>query len=243
MLHYENMDKKVEIIAEIGQNHNGDMELAKKMIWEAKGAGADVAKFQLYETRRLFTNSPDYPWFEYNCKTELKKEDLKMLKEECDRAEIEFMSSVFDMKRVDWLEELGVLRYKMASRSIKDRALMEKIYSTGKPVIVSLGMWNGKSFPETPDNSKTTFLYCISKYPTKIEDLKLGSVDFKKYGGFSDHTIGISAPLVAMAMGARIIEKHLTLDKNMYGPDHAGSATPEEFKMINIFRKHLIRML
>lgn len=231
---------RIEIIAEIGQNHNGDMALAKKMIWQAKEAGCDVAKFQLYEARKLFTQSPDYPWFDYNCKTELTRDQVKELNEECKKADIEFMASVFDQERVDWLEELGVKRHKIASRTVKhDKPLIEKVYGTGKPVLMSLGMWDEKKFPETPDDARTAFLYCISKYPTPLEDVQLHHVDFTAFAGFSDHTIGTAAPIAAMARGARIIEKHFTLDKNMYGPDHLCSATAEEFRDMNLFRRDL----
>lgn len=229
---------KTELFAEIGQNHNGDMALAKELIWAAKEAGADVAKFQLFDARALFpTKEEGNEWFDYNCKTELSKEQLHLLAAECDAAGIEFMSSVFDEERVDWLEELGVKRYKIASRSVHDTKLIEKIYATGKPIIFSLGMWEGAGFPKTPDDSRTSFLYCISKYPTALEDVHLNQVDFETYGGFSDHTIGVSASIAALARGARIIEKHLTLDTKMYGPDHAGSATPDDFKLIDQFRK------
>lgn len=234
---------KIEIIAEIGQNHNGDMELAKKMIRAAKETGANVAKFQLYDAHKVFTDSPDYPWFQYNCQTELKKKDLPALKKTCDEVEIEFMASVFDEERVEWLEEIGVARYKIASRSVTDRSLMEKIYATGKPVIVSLGMWKEKDFPQTPDQSRTQFLFCVSKYPTPLEDIRLEDIDFKKYAGFSDHTVGVTAPLAAMSRGARIIEKHMTLDKKMHGPDHICSSTPDEFKMLSDFRQDLLLML
>ena len=232
----------IEIIAEIGQNHDGDMGLAKRLILKAKEAGADVAKFQLFEARKLFTDSPDYPWFDYNCKTEITRDQLHVLKNECDRVGIEFMASAFDCERVSWLEEIGVKRYKVASRSVNDTALLDRIYATGKPVIVSLGMWDNQIFPPTPDDSRTQFLYCVSRYPTELEDLHFSQIDLGCYAGFSDHTIGVSASMVAMARGAKIIEKHITLYKGRYGPDHACSATPREFSQLNQFRIDLEKM-
>lgn len=231
----------VEIIAEIGQNHNGDMELAKELIYACKESGADVAKFQLYDAKALFPKEGN-PWYEYNCKTELSMDDLFLLKETCDKAGIEFMSSVFDVERVEWLEKLNVLRYKVASRSIKETDLQNALNKTGKPVLLSLGMWDGDEFPQTPIENPI-FLYCISKYPTPLEDLKLKEIDFEEYGGFSDHTIGISATVAAMARGAKIIEKHFTLDKKMYGPDHEGSMTPDELSEITKFKRDFERCL
>ena len=112
-----------QIIAEIGQNHNGDMKIAKDLIVAAKESGADVAKFQVYNAKKLFAEKGN-PWFEYNCNTELSFDDLVYLNEECSKNKIEFMASVFDVKRVDWLEEIELKRYKIASRSIKDRELI-----------------------------------------------------------------------------------------------------------------------
>jgi len=139
---------------------------------------------------------------------------------------------------------LGVKRYKTASRSISDETLMDKIISTKKPIVVSLGMWNGEEFPEIKSESKVDFLYCISKYPTKLECLHFDNVDFKdKYSGFSDHTLGIVAPIVAMSRGAKIIEKHFTTDKSMYGPDHSGSMTPHELNELVKYKEQILQCL
>ena len=194
----------MEIIAEIGQNHNGDMELAKQLIFSAKENGADVAKFQLFDAHSLFP--PDKPWFDYNCMTQLSRDDVWKLNEFCKEADIEFMASVFDIERIAWLEEVGVERYKIASRSVREKKLITALLATKKPLIISLGMWNEEKFPEIAGNIQG-FLYCISKYPTPLEDLHLNEVDFEKYAGFSDHSIGITASCVAMAQGASIIEK------------------------------------
>src|SRR5438309_6246749 len=120
----------MEIIAEIGQNHNGDMQLARRLIAEARAAGAGVAKFQVYDARTLFPKEGN-EWFDYNCRTELRRADIDMLAAECARVGIEFMASVFDIERIAWLEAAGVRRYKVASRSVKDRPLMEACAATG----------------------------------------------------------------------------------------------------------------
>jgi N-acetylneuraminate synthase/N,N'-diacetyllegionaminate synthase len=228
----------MEIIAEIGQNHNGDMELARRLIAEAKAAGAEVAKFQVYSARDLFPKEGN-EWFDYNCKTELSRADVEMLARACQDQGIEFMASVFDVERVAWLEAVGVRRYKIASRSVRDHALVEAVARTGKPVIVSLGMWNEPEFPKLDVPGGVGYLYCISKYPTDLADLHFGAVDFDRYLGFSDHTIGVDAAMIALARGARIIEKHFTLDKQMYGPDHSGSMTPSELAVLSRFRDNL----
>ncbi|MCK6419171.1 MAG: N-acetylneuraminate synthase family protein [Alphaproteobacteria bacterium] len=230
-----------EIIAEIGQNHNGDMELAKDMIFAAKENGADVAKFQLFDARALFPSKEEgNEWFEYNCKTELSYENIHFLYEQCSRAKIEFMASAFDVQRVKWLEDLGVRRHKVASRSVYDRQLIQAMENTGKPLLVSLGMWDQKNFPEIRSKGGVFFLYCVSKYPTQLTDLNFSNVNFEnEIYGFSDHTIGITAPVVAMSRGAKIIEKHFTLDKTLYGPDHVGSMTPNELRDLARFREEI----
>ncbi len=234
--------KRAEIIAEIGQNHNGDMELAKHLIRSSKDSGADVAKFQLYDAQRLFPKNNN-PWYEYNCRTELSRSQIDDLANECQKCNIEFMASVFDVERVDWLESIGVKRYKIASRSVKDRQLIERVFDTGKQIIISLGMWDQPEFPYAEAANKISFLYCISKYPTQLADLRLSSVDFSRYAGFSDHTIGISASVAAISLGARIIEKHFTLDKRSYGPDHEGSMLPNELSALVKFASEISEAL
>ena len=230
--------KKIEIIAEIGQNHNGDMKLAFELIQEAKRMGADVAKFQLYDAKALFPKENN-PWYEYNCQTELSMSQLEALKAECDRVGIEFMASVFDTARVDWLEELGVKRYKIASRSIYDTNLIARLSQTQKDLIVSLGYWKEKEFPKILTKAKVLFLYCVSEYPTPLQAVHLDKVDFTRYAGFSDHTISLTASMAALARGAKILERHLTLDKTMFGPDHALSMTPGDLKVLSNYRDEL----
>jgi N-acetylneuraminate synthase/N,N'-diacetyllegionaminate synthase len=232
----------MEIIAEIGQNHNGDMALARRLIAEAKAAGATVAKFQVYDARALFPKEGN-EWFDYNCRTELSRSDVETLAKECERQGIEFMASVFDVQRVAWLESAGVRRYKIASRSIRDGALIEAVGKTGKPMLVSLGMWDSADFPKIAAPGGVGYLYCISKYPTTLSELHFGEVDFSRYAGFSDHTIGVEASMIALARGAQAIEKHFTIDKAMYGPDHSGSMTPDELAALSRFRDSLASAL
>lgn len=233
----------MEIIAEIGQNHNGDMALASELIHSARANGADVAKFQVFEARTLFDPPEQNEWFDYNCRTELTRDQVQWLAGECSRAGIEFMASVFDVERVGWLEEVGVRRYKVASRSIRDQPLLDALVATGKPLIVSLGHWNEPRFPEIAASQPVKFLYCVSKYPTPLEDLHLARVDFHRYSGFSDHTLGLTAAMVALARGAGIIEKHFTLDTGSYGPDHAGSMTPGDLARLHQFRTEMTACL
>lgn len=233
---------KIEIIAEIGQNHNGDMVLARELIHAAHEGGADVAKFQLFDAVALFPQNGNV-WFEYNCKTELSRDQVDTLAEECAKVGIEFMASVFDTARITWLEEVGVKRHKVASRSIHETDLLATLAATGKPLLISLGMWGKAEFPKINASGGVDFLYCVSKYPTELEDLHLSTIDFTRYTGFSDHTIGIHAPQIALARGATILEKHFTIDKKMYGPDHAGSMTPDELLALDSFRKDLMRSL
>jgi sialic acid synthase SpsE len=152
------------------------------------------------------------------------------------------MCSVFDVERIAWLEEVNVKRHKIASRSIYEGELINALARTQKPILASLGMWKEDTFPVI-ENADVDFLYCISKYPTPLQDVKLDSIDFSQYIGFSDHTIGITAPLVAITKGAKIIEKHFTLDKAMYGPDHEGSMTPEELQALSTFRDEYSEVL
>jgi sialic acid synthase SpsE len=229
------------IIAEIGQNHNGDMNIAKKLIHIAKKNGADIVKFQLYDVDKIF--SRDFEWYKESKSAQLTKKQVFDIAEECKKVGIEFMASVFDLERFNWTEELGMKRYKIASRSIHEKELIEAIASTGKDIIISLGMWNDKNFPVINTIGNVDFLYCVAKYPTRSGDLDFLNVDFQKYSGFSDHTIGITASLVAMSRGAKIIEKHFTLHKTMHGPDHSGSMDIKELQQLVQYSKMIQNIL
>ncbi|MCB0323677.1 MAG: N-acetylneuraminate synthase family protein [Bdellovibrionales bacterium] len=230
------------LIAEIGQNHNGDLSLAIELIHAAAEHGADVAKFQIYDAKALFPREGN-EWFDYNCRTELSRDAIGQLSEECKKCGIEFMASVFDVERVGWCEEIEMKRYKVASRSVRDSSLLDRLSITEKPLIISLGHWNEPALPIIRANRDVAYLYCIARYPTELADIDFSTVDFKKFAGFSDHTVGLTAAMVALSRGASIIEKHFTLDKTMYGPDHSGSMTPDELGMLNKFRTELSQCL
>lgn len=223
---------KTIVIAEIGHNHNGNMSIAKKLIHLAKDCGATIAKFQLYDTEKLEWGEGEYTrkLYEDLKSSELTRAQLEILKTECDKINIEFMCSVFDKSLVDWTEEINMKRYKIASRSIHDKPLLNKICKTGKDMIISLGWWDKGPFPKIETKGKVDFLYCVSKYPASFEDLDMPM--FTGYSGFSDHTPGITASLVAVSRGARIIEKHFTLDRNMPGYDQKASIEPHELKTL-----------
>ena len=221
------------IIAELGHNWNGDMTLAKRMIYEAKKAGGQIAKFQLYDTDKLgIKEAYGQEVYDDLKLSELTRAQLDILKQECDTVGIEFLCSVFDVERVDWTEEIDMKRYKIASRSVYDTALVDKIITTGKPIIWSDGMLDKRGKPANLDfcHYKTYPLYCVSKYPTEFKDLNIPCFWFSYQAGFSDHTIGIDAALVAVSRGAQIIEKHFTLDRTMEGYDQKGSIEPDELK-------------
>lgn len=218
------------IIAEIGINHNGSIELAHELIRQARIAGADVAKFQFYDPHKIFGPQGSFPnpaALAQALTVQFGFDEARRLKAWCEQEGIEFMASVFDLERFGWTETLGVTRHKIASRAAQDRELCERILGTGQDTFVSLGFWEGEGVPYDRQNAK--YLYCVPKYPCPYEDVDLprwfaGSI----YEGFSDHTIGIEAALVAVGRGARIIEKHFTLNKGLPGPDHICSATPDE---------------
>lgn len=252
---------KVEIVAEIGINHQGDMSIAKRMIHVAKGCGADTAKFQIYMPERILDREhPDIkPWWGLICKTELSYKQVEELKKECDAVGIRFLASVFHPIRVSWTEEIGVERYKIASRSMYNEPLAKAIAATGKPVLISWGHYEkSKGSPAIwkvarSNKVKKYNLYCISKYPTPLSDLDFFETDWPtgrewskfrfKYYGFSDHTVGIGAAAMAMSLGARVIEKHFTLDRSMPGPDHVCSIEPDKLAQLCRMRDDIEEIL
>ncbi len=218
------------IIAEIGINHNGSIDLAHELIRQAKISGADIAKFQFYDPYKIFGPQGSFPNAEALAQAltvQFGFEHARQLKAWCDQEGIELMASVFDLERFEWTQTLGVSRHKIASRAAQDRELCERVLATGQETFVSLGFWSGDGVPYPQSNAR--YLYCVPKYPTPYEDITLPqSFADSPYDGFSDHTIGIEASLVAVGRGARIIEKHFTLNKGLPGPDHICSATPAE---------------
>ncbi|HLD82411.1 MAG TPA: N-acetylneuraminate synthase family protein [Candidatus Omnitrophota bacterium] len=227
------------IIAEIGINHNGSLGLAHELIRQAKISGADIAKFQFYDPDKIFGPKGSYPDkknYEFALSVQFNFTQAKTLKEYCDEEGIEFMASVFDLERFDWMEKLKARRYKIASRAVENTELCRKILRTKKEAFISLGFWKARAVPYKDKNAR--YLYCVPKYPCDYQDLRLPK-DFSKgiYQGFSDHSIGIEASLMAAARGARIIEKHFTLNKGLAGPDHICSMTPDELCILSEYTR------
>lgn len=244
------------IIAEAGVNHNGDIGLAKKLIAAAAAAGADLVKFQTFSAKNLVSSSA--PKAEYQKKTtdssesqlemiqklELSREDHAVLIEECSAHGIGFFSTAFDFQSFDLLMELGCLeQVKIPSGELTNLPLLRYISRVGKPLMLSTGMANLGEIEaaiEAVEAAGTprhliTVLHCTTEYPTPMEDVNLRAMVAMKnaFGvstGYSDHTPGIEIPIAAVALGATVIEKHFTLDRNLPGPDHKASIEPHELK-------------
>lgn len=222
------------VIAEIGINHNGSLDLAHELIRQAAIAGADIAKFQFYDPHKIFGPKGSHPNADALVQAlavQFGRDDAKRLKAWCDEERIEFMASVFDLERFDWIREIGVRRHKIASRAVQNEELCRRIFATGQDAFVSLGFWDRRGVPYDAPNAK--YLYCVPKYPAEYRDISLPRAFAESpYVGFSDHTVGIEASLVAIGRGARVIEKHFTLNKGLPGPDHVCSATPDELALL-----------
>lgn len=245
------------IIAEAGVNHNGSLKLAKKLINTAKTAGSDAIKFQAFQTSSLVTKKAkkasyqmddlDESQYEMLKKLEMSEEDFYKLSEHALEKDIIFLSSPFDVESVDVLEKINLPAYKLASGEINNTQLLKYVEQTNKPIIMSTGMATiaeiKKALEFISDPDRVILLHCISEYPVSPEDVNLKFIKtliriFKLPVGFSDHTLGINIPIAAVTMGACLIEKHLTLDKNLVGPDHKASLEPKEFKrMIDAIRE------
>jgi len=246
----------VFIIAEAGCNHNGDTGLAMALIDVAAEAGADAVKFQTFISEEIATPSAgkaDYQkkntgnGNETQCamlkKLELSFDSFKTLKEYCERKDIVFLSTPFDYRSVDFLDELEIAAFKIASGEITNLPFLAYIARKRKPIILSTGMSTMEEVikaEETLDqahNLELILLHCTSAYPAPIEDVNLRAMDslyhhFKVPVGLSDHTRGSAIALAAVALGASVIEKHITLDKSLPGPDHQASLEPDELKAL-----------
>jgi len=220
------------IVAEAGINHGGKLEVAKELVIAASKCGVDAVKFQTYKTEeRVGHNSPIFDLLK-NC--ELSREDHQKLMEVAREHNVIFFSTPFDEKSIELLIDLGISAIKVASFDIVNLKLLRNAASVGVPLIVSTGMANKDEVDKAVElfekNSvEYCLLHCISAYPTNEEDASLNVIQTlkKNYNcpiGYSDHTLGIRVPILAVATGATIIEKHFTLDKNWEGPDHKMSA-------------------
>ena len=242
------------VIAEAGVNHNGDVELAKKLIDAAADAGADLVKFQTFNAKRIVTYNA--PKADYQSRAmEDAQSQLAMLRQlelneqmhesliaHCKSRDIGFFSTGFDIESLNYLFSLGADRFKVPSGEITNLLYLRHIGALGKPVILSTGMATlgeieaALEVLETAGTSRSeiTVLHCNTEYPTPMQDVNLLAMcslrdAFGVTVGYSDHTPGIEVSIAAVALGATVIEKHLTLDRNLPGPDHKASLEPHEF--------------
>jgi N-acetylneuraminate synthase/N,N'-diacetyllegionaminate synthase len=237
---------RVTIIAEAGVNHNGEIEKAKQLIDAAAEAGADYVKFQTFKADKLVSteakkasyqakniNDGDDSQYGMLKKLELSEEDHYILKKYADEAGIKFLSTGFDEDSLDFLDSVGIDFFKVPSGEITNYPYLKHMASKKKPVVVSTGMSSLGEIEQALDVlteagvsiENIAVLHCNSQYPTPFEDVNLSAMlsirdAFKVRVGYSDHTLGIEIPIAAVALGATVIEKHFTLDRNLPGPDH-----------------------
>lgn len=247
-------NSKTFIIAEAGVNHNGDLGLAKKMIDVALEAEVDAVKFQTFKADQLILKdiekapyqkvTTDYSESQYDMlkRLEITKEQTKELLEYCRERGIIFLSTPFEKTSLDELDELGVPAFKVAATDLTNIQFLRQVAEKGKPIILSAGMcyleevrMALKAISET--NKDVVLLQCTANYPIKDEEANIGVIktfkqEFDMIVGYSDHSQGVGASPYAVAAGAKVIEKHFTLDKNMEGPDHKASVTPMELKQL-----------
>jgi N,N'-diacetyllegionaminate synthase len=254
---------KTIVIAEAGVNHNGSLELAKKLVSAAAEAGADYVKFQTFKASKIVTNiakkavyqvrninDGDNSQYAMLKQLEMPEEWHAQLIQHANEQGIKFISSGFDSDSIDFLDKLGSPLFKIPSGEITNKPYLRHIAKKGKPVILSTGMANMEEIKAALDvlcingilKNEITVLHCNTEYPTPMEDVNLNAMVTiqKELGvkiGYSDHTNGIEVPIAAVALGATIIEKHFTLDRNLPGPDHKASLEPDELKaMIKAIR-------
>ena len=254
---------RVLIIAEAGVNHNGDLLLARKLIEAAADAGADYVKFQTFKAENLVTrsakkaayqvkniNDGDNSQFQMLKNLEMPYEWHFELRDYANSLGIKFLSTGFDEESIDFLDDLGIDLFKIPSGEITNRPYLNHIAKKGKKVIFSTGMANMQEIldamnvfiQEGIEKDRITILHCNTEYPTPMKDVNLKAMNsigevLGVQVGYSDHTLGIEVPVAAVALGAKVIEKHFTLDKSMPGPDHIASLEPSELKsMIKAIR-------
>lgn len=245
---------RVMIIAEAGVNHNGDLDTAKRLVDAAREAGADAVKFQTYHTELLAVRDAikaDYQYrntgnslsqYEMLKELELSYDSFKEISLYCTSRNIMFLSSPFDETSMEYLDQLGVGIIKIPSGEITNYGYLRKAASLQKPIILSTGMSTMEEIGEALDlldegGQDITLLHCTSAYPTPMGEVNLNAMShmkqvFSRSIGYSDHTMGIEVAIAAAALGACVIEKHMTLDKTMPGPDHRLSLEPKEFRLM-----------
>jgi N-acetylneuraminate synthase len=245
----------VTVIAEAGVNHNGDPEMALQLIDAAAAAGADYVKFQTFRADHIATASAPKAGYQQQTtgntesqldmirKLELSEETHLRLVQRCREKNIRFLSTAFDLPSVELLERIGIDFYKIPSGELTNLPYLRKIAALGKPVLLSTGMATLQEVRDTFDvlvnggipKERITILQCTTEYPappaeTNLLAMRTMQQEFGTAVGFSDHTEGITIAIAAVAMGATVIEKHFTLDRNLPGPDHKASLEPDELK-------------
>jgi len=249
--------KKIFIIAEAGVNHNGSLKKALRLIDVAKKSGADAIKFQTFKAENIVTTHASKAEYQKNS-TSKKETQFKMLKKlefthkmhlaclaECKKKKIIFISSAFDIESLLYLKNLKLNYFKVPSGEITNFPFLEVLGKFKKKIILSTGMSNINEIDKAIKTLAThgtkkkniTLMQCTSAYPAPYEEINLYTIQtlrdkFKLNIGFSDHSLGVAASIAAAALGATILEKHLTLNKNLKGPDHKASLNPAEFKLM-----------
>ena len=227
------------IIAEAGINHNGELSLAKELVDAAVDAKADAVKFQTFRSEELIAVTGKQTIDKELKSAELRLESFREIRNYCNNKHIVFLSTPFDAVCADFLGNIGISAFKLASGEITNLPFLKQVAWKGKPIILSTGMASlGEVYEAVRTIQRTKFaelilLHCVSCYPTAIEDANLRAIPFMSGVfqlpiGFSDHTLGIEAPLAAVALGACVVEKHFTLDKTLPGSDHSMSLDPKE---------------
>lgn len=234
-------DHSTYFIAEGGLNHNGDIKLAKKMIDEAKNCGADAIKFQTYKSEEFLTRAT--PYFDTFKNVELSYESFGELKDYSKSRGITFFSTPFDIESADYLKKIGVPCFKIASSDLTNIPLIRHIAKLNTPMIISSGLATMQEVEEAVNcclfegNKEIALLHCVANYPTLPEETNLSAMNTMKerFGlpvGYSDNGESPLVDLAAVSMGANLIEKHFTLDKEMQGPDHSFSIDPQGLKIL-----------
>lgn len=259
----------VLIIAEAGVNHNGSMKIAKQLVDAAVEASVDIIKFQTFKAEKLVSKTAKQAEYQKNnigdgndsqyemLKTlELSEENHEELIAYCREKGIRFWSTAFDFESMDYLHSLGLGLWKIPSGEITNYPFIRKIASYGEDVIMSTGMCEKKDIQNAMDvllrygvrKEQITLLHCNTQYPTPFQDVNLNAMasimhEFDIQVGYSDHTLGIEVPIAAVALGAKVIEKHFTIDRNLPGPDHKASLEPHELKSMVSAIRHIEQAL
>ena len=245
--------QKSRVIAEIGANHMGDMGLAKAMTLAAAESGCDTVKFQSWRASKLIGEFPDYDaTFARHTKGELSEQDHADLIAYCKEVGVKFLTTCFDLDRIDFLVSLGLDEIKVASPDCGSIGMLEKLMKAFPKLIISTGMTEEVDVLkaiEVTQGHDVVFLHCVSLYPTPLESVNMARMDrLREQGkdmrvGFSDHSLGTEAACLAISRGAEIIEKHFTLSRSLPGKDQTISGVPAEFKIVTDWAEMHARMM